>query len=70
VDIALTPPYRGRGLGTRLLRGLIAEAEQSGRPLSLHVETHNPARRLYERLGFRPAGDSGEVYLRMEYAPT
>jgi GNAT superfamily N-acetyltransferase len=70
VDIALTPPYRGRGLGTRLLRGLIAEAEQSGRPLSIHVEIHNPARRLYERLGFRPAGDSGEVYLRMERAPT
>jgi ribosomal protein S18 acetylase RimI-like enzyme len=70
VDVALTPPYRGRGLGTRLLRGLIAEAEESGRSLSIHVEIHNPARRLYERLGFRPAGDGDGVYLLMERAPT
>ena len=69
VDIALTPPYRGRGLGTGLLRALIAEAEESRRALSIHVEVHNPARRLYERLGFRPAGDGDGVYLRMERAP-
>ena len=70
VDVALTPPYRGRGLGTRLLRGVIAEAEESGRRLSIHVEVHNPARRLYERLGFRPAGDGNGVHLLMERAPT
>jgi ribosomal protein S18 acetylase RimI-like enzyme len=70
VDIALTPPFRGRGLGTGVLRELIAEAEAGGRKLSIHVEMHNPARRLYERLGFRPAGDGDGVYLLMERAPT
>jgi ribosomal protein S18 acetylase RimI-like enzyme len=65
MDIALVPAYRGRGIGTTLLRGLIAEAERSGRKLSIHVETNNPARRLYERLGFRPAGEHG-VYVLME----
>jgi ribosomal protein S18 acetylase RimI-like enzyme len=68
VDIALAPPFRGRGLGTGLLRSLIAEAEDSGRRLSIHVEMSNPARRLYERLGFRPVGEHG-VYLRMEWGP-
>jgi ribosomal protein S18 acetylase RimI-like enzyme len=68
VDIALAPAFRGRGLGTRLLRALIAEAEDGGRKLSIHVEVNNPARRLYERLGFRRAGEYG-VYLLMERLP-
>ena len=65
VDIAVLPAFRGRGAGTRLLGELIAEAESSGRVLSIHVEKNNPARSLYDRLGFRPAEDVG-VYLRME----
>jgi ribosomal protein S18 acetylase RimI-like enzyme len=68
MDIALAPPFRGRGIGTRLLRTLIDEAQASGRKLSIHVELNNPARRLYERLGFRPAGEHG-VYVLMERPP-
>jgi ribosomal protein S18 acetylase RimI-like enzyme len=69
MDIALAPAFRGRGIGTALLRGLMAEAQQSGRTLSIHVEMNNPARTLYERLGFRPAGEHG-VYVLMERLPT
>ena len=69
MDIALIPPFRGRGIGSGLLRALIAEAEVSARTLSIHVEMNNPARRLYERLGFRPAGEHG-VYVLMERRPT
>ena len=66
MDIALAPPFRGRGIGTRLLRGLMEEATASGRSLSIHVELNNPARRLYERLGFEPAGEHG-VYVLMRW---
>lgn len=52
VDIALLPAFRNRGLGTRLLMELAVEAEERGVPLSLSVRPDNPARRLYERLGF------------------
>jgi ribosomal protein S18 acetylase RimI-like enzyme len=70
VDIALLPPFRGRGLGTALLRDLIAEADAGGKPLSIHVEQNNPARTLYDRLGFRPAGEHGiYVLMRREPAP-
>jgi ribosomal protein S18 acetylase RimI-like enzyme len=69
VDIALLPAFRRRGLGTRLLGDLIAEADRGGRKLSIHVEMSNPARRLYERLGFRPAGEHG-VHVLMERPPT
>jgi ribosomal protein S18 acetylase RimI-like enzyme len=65
MDIALTPAFRGRGIGTGLLRTLIAEAEESARKLSIHVEVNNPARTLYERLGFTVAEDKG-VYLLLE----
>jgi ribosomal protein S18 acetylase RimI-like enzyme len=68
MDIALAPAFRGRGIGSGLLRRLISEAEASGRTLSIHVEGNNPARRLYERLGFRPVGEHG-VYLLLERLP-
>jgi ribosomal protein S18 acetylase RimI-like enzyme len=68
MDIALLPEHRGMGIGTRLLRDLLDEAARSGRRLSIHVEKHNPALRLYERLGFAPVADRG-VYLLMEASP-
>lgn len=68
MDIALAPGFRGRGIGTALLHALIREAEDSGRRLSIHVEMNNPARKLYERLGFQPAGEHG-VYVLMERSP-
>jgi ribosomal protein S18 acetylase RimI-like enzyme len=68
MDIALAPGFRGRGIGTSLLRGLMEEADASGRKLSIHVEMNNPARSLYDRLGFEPAGEHG-VYVLMERTP-
>ena len=66
LDIALLPEHRGRGIGTRLLEAILAEARGSGRTVSLHVEQYNPARRLYQRLGFRSLESNG-VYERMEW---
>lgn len=66
MDIALAPAFRGRGIGTALLRELMDEAGGSGRALSIHVEANNPARRLYERLGFVPAGEHG-IYVLMRW---
>jgi ribosomal protein S18 acetylase RimI-like enzyme len=51
-----------------LLTDLLRQAEEEGRQVSLHVEARNPARRLYERLGFRVAADLG-VHQRMEWSP-
>ena len=51
-----------------LLRELMAEADAAGKRLSVHVERQNRALALYERLGFRPAGEHG-VHLRMERDP-
>lgn len=66
MDIALLPGFRGRGIGTELLRQLQDEARAAAKALTIHVEKFNPALRLYERLGFRAKEDKG-VYLLMEW---
>jgi len=68
MDIALLPEFRGQGLGSSLLADLFAEAAAAGRTVTIHVEEYNPARRLYERLGFRKIGEHG-VYHLMEWRP-
>jgi len=53
-DIAVGVGFRGRGIGWRLLESAEAYARAGGKKsLSLHVAATNPARRLYERFGFR-----------------
>ena len=68
VDIALLPQYRRRGFGERLLRTLFEEADAACVGVSIHVEFFNPARRLYERLGFRSTEERG-AYLLMRRDP-
>jgi len=68
IDIALLPAFRGRGLGKGLLRDLLAEAESAGKKVTLHVEVFNPARRLYEGLGFTAVSERSP-YVLMERRP-
>jgi ribosomal protein S18 acetylase RimI-like enzyme len=68
VDVALLPEWRGRGIGSALLQQLLDEAARANKPVRLHVEKSNPARRLYRRLGFTPLAEVGLYYL-MEWQP-
>lgn len=68
IDIAFLPEHCGRGLGTALLRELMAQAQSTRRPIRLYVEHFNPARRLYQRLGFTDLEEHGP-YWRMEWIP-
>ena len=54
LSIAVIAPRRHEGIGRRLLVGLIdASVAQGYGALSLSVNTANPARHLYESVGFR-----------------
>ena len=62
VQIQLAPEHQGRGLGTTLIERLLAAAREADVPVSLQVLKVNPAKRLYERLGFRVVADHGHSY--------
>ena len=63
---SLLPEARGRGIGARLIRRLMEECAAAGRRLTLQVLVTNPAKRLYQRLGFhRTGGDP--MYDQMEW---
>jgi ribosomal protein S18 acetylase RimI-like enzyme len=68
IDIALLPEHRGKGIGTRLLTQILAEATAAGKPVQIYVEHLNPARHLYARLGFTQIEDQG-IYLLLERGP-
>jgi len=68
IDISLLPAFRGRGIGTGLLRALLEEADRHRLPVGIYVEQNNPAQRLYERLGFAERGTEG-IYRQLVRAP-
>ena len=59
LTVAVMPDCRGKGIGTQLLRHLLASAELRYASLSLSVSPDNPAQRLYKRLGFETVGTRG-----------
>lgn len=68
VDIALLPEQRRSGVGTYLIKELLAEAGARGVPFRLQVLKANPARHLYHRLGFKLTGEDA-VNFAMEWRP-
>lgn len=58
--VAVHPDLRGRSLGTRIIEEACRDLDGA---VKLHVEYDNPAKRLYERLGF------ASKYAEMRYEP-
>jgi len=58
--ISVDPELRGRGIGQKLAKKCLDEVNA---PVKLHVEYDNPAKRLYERIGFT------SKYAEMRYNP-
>lgn len=59
------PAYQGRGIGTALLAGAMAQCRAEGlRRVSLNTQMDNWAsKRLYSRFGFRPSGEEFPVWV-------
>ncbi len=54
MSIAIEPEFRGRGIGSGLIRALLHKSQQAGfQSVSLSVSAQNPALHLYERCGFQ-----------------
>lgn len=62
LSIAVVASRRHEGIGRLLLVGLVEASEAQGRAaLSLSVNHDNPARHLYESVGFQPVGPPRET---------
>jgi ribosomal protein S18 acetylase RimI-like enzyme len=65
-DLSVIPEYRNRGIGRQLLEAVEGVARSRGCcKITLEVMAENPARRLYEAVGFtRPdyENDAGELF--------
>lgn len=60
VYIAVHKGYRGKGIGKMLMQETLSKTEGG---VALHVEPNNPAKFLYEKLGFT------NKYLEMRFQP-
>lgn len=67
IDIALLPEYRSKGLGEGILKSIFERAKAIEKNVEIHVETFNPAMRLYLRLGFKKVSETNGVYHLLEW---
>ncbi|MGH6664434.1 MAG: GNAT family N-acetyltransferase [Pseudolabrys sp.] len=64
-ELHIDAPFQNRGIGTEVLRLVLAETKTAGKPLIVAVVKINPARGLYERCGFRTfREDDYKFYMR------
>jgi ribosomal protein S18 acetylase RimI-like enzyme len=63
-EIYLLPEHQDRGIGSHLIKGLLASALKGMKPVTLTVLKVNVrARELYERLGFATVGETEHYHL-------
>jgi ribosomal protein S18 acetylase RimI-like enzyme len=63
LDITVLSRFRNAGVGTSLIRQLLAEGTQRRQPVHIWVEHYNPSLRLFERLGFSRIQEEGINWL-------
>ena len=67
LDVTIDGKQRSSGIGTPIIRELMAEAGAHGKPVRIYVENFNRSLGLFERLGFVKSGENGFSYL-MEWS--
>ena len=69
LSIGVIASRRHEGIGRRLLLGLIKASVAQGHPaLSLSVNENNPARDLYEAVGFQPVDHHEMTWTMIRHA--
>lgn len=59
LDITVLPQFRGSGVGSTVLKQILAEAGRKGKPVTIYIESFNPSLRLFGQLGFERLTEDG-----------
>jgi RimJ/RimL family protein N-acetyltransferase len=59
LDITVLPSHRNAGIGSPIIKGLLARAGETGKLVRIYIETYNRSIQLFERLGFARIEDDG-----------
>ena len=63
------PDYQEKGIATSIIQDYISKAKREKKNILIKTYKLNPAKKLYERLGFIPYNeDNTHVYLRINYS--
>lgn len=65
--LAILPDYQRRGFGTQLVTEVLAQASARHLPVKLTVMQINPAKALYERLGFAIVQEENSCFLMVKF---
>lgn len=67
IDITLLPEWRSKGIGNQIIMDIIHFAAKRNQPVSIHVESFNPAMNLYKKMGFELIDITNGVYHLLEW---
>lgn len=67
--IKIHPNYQSQGIGTAIISKIIADGTLNMKPVRLRVLKVNPAKRLYERLGFSTVEETSTHYIMLTSMP-
>jgi len=67
IDITILPSYQNKGIGQGIVKDILGYASNKPKPVTIHVESFNPAMKLYERLGFSLKDKKNGMYYLMEW---
>ena len=62
IQIQILPEWQKRGIGTRIISEIVAEAGEASAGVELSVLKSNPAQELYRRMGFCVQGETEHSY--------
>jgi GNAT superfamily N-acetyltransferase len=68
-QLYVVPALQRRGIGTQVMKLLLDRWRTLQRPVVLGVLKNNPARRLYERLGFVVTGETDMKFMMRREPP-
>ncbi|MFR5682784.1 MAG: GNAT family N-acetyltransferase [Clostridia bacterium] len=64
--ISLYEEYRGKGIGTKLMKSMLAFLKEKGyRKISLSVQKNNYAVKMYKNVGFKIIDENKEEYIML-----